>query len=137
LIQNGAVRVLLLLVLSACDDGMAAPDLSSLPPDLAMLGVDGGINCGNTSCALGVGVICCIEAVSQYCAPPAACSAGLSAYCDGPEDCGGGSCCHFDDTLISCSMQCPGAIVCHGDGDCPSGHCCDQGGYRACAATCS
>ncbi len=133
--------LLCVMALTACDEESAVSDLATAIADLRVEAVDGGINCGSAICALGAtAVVCCLEADHSFCAPPSACSAGLPAYCDGPEDCAGGVCCHFGPSLISCSMQCTGDVVCHVDGDCPqsSPRCCaTPAGYRACAAACS
>jgi hypothetical protein len=96
------------------------------PPDVA-----GQVHCGDTSCKLSSGQVCCVETTTgnAHCAVSCDSTSQLPVSCDGAEDCSGGKkCCYpTGGTTASCMASCLGRVFCGSDRDCAAGQRCAPG----------
>ncbi len=110
-------------------DGGADAGAMRGPADLP-----GEIRCGQQSCDLGAGQVCCatVSTGDAHCSQTCDSSTEIKLTCDGAEDCtSGDTCCYpFGQATASCATSCAagGRVFCGTDGDCAPGQYCAPGG---------
>ena len=109
--------VMMLVVCQFVGAGCKGDEVKADPNEDVNLRVGFIQDCGDETCDLEAGEVCCMDGVARgECGSEAECGDGFMT-CDGPEDCAEGSLCCGELSGNVCGTDCD-LVVCHDSDDC-------------------